>query len=107
MMKLPIQLGLVALLALTTAACGGAEYDDTGAAPQPEAAPVVEEPQAEEAADDAVAEPAEAEAEAPEEVAVEEAAPPVQVKTAMEATDPSTVQLASGTPQLVEFFAFW
>jgi hypothetical protein len=29
------------------------------------------------------------------------------VKTGLEATDPSTVQLASGKPQLVEFFAFW
>ena len=29
------------------------------------------------------------------------------VKSALEATDPSTVQLASGEPQLVEFFAFW
>jgi hypothetical protein len=25
----------------------------------------------------------------------------------LEATDPSTVRLAAGTPQLVEFFAFW
>jgi outer membrane biosynthesis protein TonB len=33
------------------------------------------------------------------------AAPPV--KQGLEATDPSTVQLASGEVQLVEFFAFW
>jgi hypothetical protein len=32
---------------------------------------------------------------------------PVVVKSALEATDPATVQLASGEPQLVEFFAFW
>ena len=32
-------------------------------------------------------------------------APPV--KTSLEATDPATVVLASGKPQLVEFFAFW
>jgi hypothetical protein len=25
----------------------------------------------------------------------------------LEATDPTTVQLAAGRPQLVEFFAFW
>jgi len=31
----------------------------------------------------------------------------VPVKTALEASDPSSVQLASGEPQLVEFFAFW
>jgi hypothetical protein len=29
------------------------------------------------------------------------------VKTELEATDPTTVQLAAGKPQLVEFFAFW
>jgi hypothetical protein len=28
-------------------------------------------------------------------------------RTELEATDPSTVQLAAGSPQLVEFFAFW
>jgi hypothetical protein len=36
----------------------------------------------------------------------QEAAPP-PVKTELEATDPSTVNLASGEPQLLEFFAFW
>ena len=35
-----------------------------------------------------------------------EAAPP-PVKIGLEATNPSTVVLASGKPQLVEFFAFW
>jgi hypothetical protein len=29
------------------------------------------------------------------------------VRTQMEATDPETVSLAAGQPQLVEFFAFW
>ncbi len=29
------------------------------------------------------------------------------VRTALAATDPSTVNLASGKPTLVEFFAFW
>jgi hypothetical protein len=29
------------------------------------------------------------------------------VKTGLVATDPSSVVLATGTPQLVEFFAFW
>lgn len=33
--------------------------------------------------------------------------PVVEVKKELEATDPSTVQLAAGKPQLVEFFAFW
>jgi hypothetical protein len=31
----------------------------------------------------------------------------VAVKSALEATDPATVELASGGPLLVEFFAFW
>ncbi len=31
----------------------------------------------------------------------------VPVKSALEATDPGTVSLASGGPILVEFFAFW
>jgi hypothetical protein len=30
-----------------------------------------------------------------------------EVKTELEASDPATVTLASGKPQLVEFFAFW
>ena len=36
-----------------------------------------------------------------------EAAAPLPVRAELEATDPSTVQLASGGVQLVEFFAFW
>jgi hypothetical protein len=33
--------------------------------------------------------------------------PPPPVKVSLEATDPSTVNLASGELQFVEFFAFW
>ena len=48
----------------------------------------------------------------PEQVETEEivqAAEPtlVAVKSALEATDPGSVSLASGGPVLVEFFAFW
>lgn len=32
---------------------------------------------------------------------------PKPARTALEATDPTTVSLASGRPTLVEFFAFW
>ena len=32
---------------------------------------------------------------------------PPAVKEGLEASDPAMVQLASGKPQLVEFFAFW
>ena len=35
----------------------------------------------------------------------QESAPPV--KTQLEASDPATVVLATGKPQLIEFFAFW
>lgn len=39
--------------------------------------------------------------------AQEPVAPPPEPKAGLEATDPSTVMLASGSPQLVEFFAYW
>ncbi len=39
--------------------------------------------------------------------AAEPIAPPPEPKAGLEATDPSTVMLASGSPQLVEFFAYW
>ncbi len=37
----------------------------------------------------------------------EEAAAPPPPKIGLEATHPSTVVLAAGKPQLIEFFAFW
>ena len=37
----------------------------------------------------------------------QDAAVPPPVKTGLEATNPSTVALATGKPQLIEFFAFW
>jgi hypothetical protein len=37
----------------------------------------------------------------------QEPVPPVEVRKALAATDPATVNLANGTPTLVEFFAFW
>lgn len=36
-----------------------------------------------------------------------EGAVPPPVKTGLEATNPSMVNLATGKPQLIEFFAFW
>jgi hypothetical protein len=36
-----------------------------------------------------------------------ESAGPTTVRTELAATDPATVDLASGKPKLVEFFAFW
>jgi len=37
----------------------------------------------------------------------EPVAAPVEVRRELAATDPATVDLANGTPSLVEFFAFW
>jgi hypothetical protein len=42
-----------------------------------------------------------------QEQAVSVSPSPAQVRTALAATDPATVDLNSGTPKLVEFFAFW
>jgi len=71
------------------------------AAPAPESAPEAEAP--------VVAPAPEADAPVVEEEPPAEA--PVIVVTPrgndLEATDPSTVNLASGKPQLIEFFAFW
>lgn len=39
--------------------------------------------------------------------ALPESPSPKPVRTELEATDPTTVSLASGRPMLVEFFAFW
>ena len=60
---------------------------------------------------EATALPLESEAPAPTSETVapveQEPAPPVEVREALAATDPATVNLANGTPTLVEFFAFW
>lgn len=74
--------------------------DDTAAPPTEESAPVQEEaPTAAPAPTDA---PAEAEPTAEEPVAVA-----TSRGAQLVATDPNTVNLASGEPQLIEFFAFW
>lgn len=44
---------------------------------------------------------------AEEPVAEEPVAPKPDPKSGLEASDPATVMLASGSPQLVEFFAYW
>ncbi len=73
-------------------------------APQPTAAPA--QPAAE-----ATALPVEIAAPAPSSEPVapveQEPALPVAVREGLAATDPATVNLANGTPKLVEFFAFW
>jgi hypothetical protein len=55
--------------------------------------------------------PQESEAQAPTSEPIapveQEPAPPVEVRQGLAATNPATVNLANGTPTLVEFFAFW
>jgi ABC-type transport system substrate-binding protein len=53
----------------------------------------------------AVASPSTVAATSPATAAVSPTARPL--RTALEATDPTTVSLANGQPTLVEFFAFW
>jgi hypothetical protein len=106
--KTLLTLGL--LVAFVLAAC-------TPTAPAPPPAPTTAVEPAAPAQDPAP----EAEAEPPTAVPVAEEAPPAESEAPveepavvvtprgndLEATDPNTVNLASGEPQLIEFFAFW
>ena len=91
--------GITGALMLLTAACQSSPPPtvQVGAPAQPAA--------------EATAPPLESEAPAPTSEPVAplepEPAPPVEVREALAATDPATVNLANGTPTLVEFFAFW
>ncbi len=101
-----LTLGLLAVFMLS--AC-------TPSAPAPPPTePVVAEPAAPAADPAPEVEPPTVVPEAPEAAPVETEPPaeePAVVVTPrgndLEATDPSTVNLASGEPQLIEFFAFW
>ena len=88
---------ILALVAIILTACSGG------------AAPALDRPgEAQlEAAGDAAENPA-PQADSPEFAAkaTESSSPPVP-RQGLEATDPATVVLASGQPQIVEFFAFW
>ena len=113
-------LAVAGALALPLAACGGDDADapeagsavglgqDAAPAEVGAGAPMPADVDAEESAPmaavaDAVEEAgAEGGADAPAVAPAE-----VKVKTALEASDPATFRLASGSPQLVEFFAFW
>jgi hypothetical protein len=85
--KSSILLGVVALLTVILAACTGVTAPDEVLLPD---AP---------SADDSVIGGDQSEAVGEPEVK--------QPRVGLEATDPSTVVLASGEPQIVEFFAYW
>jgi len=90
----PQIIGLVALAGLIIAGCQGAA---PGTATQAAVLPRTQVP---------TAPPTPAPAAATDSVST--AAPtPRPVRTALEATDPTTVSLAVGRPTFVEFFAFW
>ncbi len=80
--------GLALLLLLVASACSGAAPVDTAAEPQ-DAPPVEDAPSS------------------PDEAAQQDESMPVKDLSKLVATDPATVNLASGEVQLVEFFAFW
>ena len=62
-------------------------------------------------ADEAATFPQESEAQAPASEPIapveQEQAAPIVVREGLAATNPANVNLANGTPTLVEFFAFW
>jgi hypothetical protein len=100
------------MLALLLAACAGPPAQST---PAPTTAPVAANTDV-----PTLAAVVPTEAGKPTEALAEDTAAPTAAATAVEApsetrtprlelaaTDPSTVSLAAGRPQLVEFFAFW
>jgi hypothetical protein len=90
----PHVIGLVALAGLIIAGCQGAApvSPTLAAALPPTAVPSAPATPAPAAATDSVA---------------TTAPTPRPVRTELEATDPTTVNLAVGRPTFVEFFAFW
>ena len=96
--KTLLTLGLLAVFVLS--ACTPTQ--SPAPPPEPTPTPEVESAEAQPAAP---APPAAAVEEAPTEVVVE--AQPTSRGSQLEATDPATVNIASGQPQLIEFFAFW
>ena len=87
---------VVIVLALVLSGCNAVSGDDPPAAAGEEAAQATEAP--------AVEEPTSTPEPEPTEVAI---GPPPAFREELQATDPATVVLGAGTPQVVELFAFW
>jgi hypothetical protein len=98
---------IVGAFALLTAACQSASPPtvqvDSPAQPDTEAPAFAQESEAQPPTSEPVA-PAQQKPVAPVE---QEPVAPVDVRQGLAATNPATVNLANGTPTLVEFFAFW
>jgi len=100
---------LLVLLALAFTGCSSISGDDGSAAGGEQAAQATEQPAAEPtptAVEEptVTAEPTATPEPEPTEVALE---PPPAFREEMIATDPQTVVLGQGHPQVIEFFAFW
>ena len=94
------QLTLVVIaLALVLSGCNAVSGDDAPAAAGEEVAQATEAPEP-----TAVEEPTSTPEPEPTEVAI---GPPPAFREELQATDPATVVLGAGTPQVVELFAFW
>ena len=92
MTAVPKQFALVVLvLALVLSGCTAVSGDDAPAAGGEEVAQATEAPEPTAAPE-------------PTEVAI---GPPPAFREDLQATDPATVVLGAGTPQVVELFAFW
>lgn len=95
------QLALVVIvLALVLSGCNAVSGDDAPAAAGEEAAQATKAPEP----TAAVEEPTSTPEPEPTEVAI---GPPPAFREELQATDPATVVLGAGAPQVVELFAFW
>ncbi len=99
-------IAIVFLLGITISACTGAAAQEIVQPTEPPM--IVEDPNPTQVPDEVHPTDLPYAENAPEEVGepTEERAKP-QLKTSLVATNPSSVTLTSGTPTLVEFFAFW
>lgn len=111
--RFPVLVLLLAIAAIMLAACntGGPPVDAPDSVSEEQGShdvtPVPDDVIGDDLADDATSSESEGQPNMDSDEAAEPIAPPPEPKAGLEATDPSTVILASGSPQLVEFFAYW